>query len=114
MSLAAVLVASLTLLQQNPVFRSQANAAAVDVIVTDKNGRVVTSLTAADFIVTSNRKPRAVVTAEFIGTRPASLAGPVTMPEPDLAASAASTNRGRDQYGATSKGPIRPEGRTVA
>ena len=62
---------SLTLLaarppQQPPQFRSGVERIAIDVQVVDADGRPIESLTAADFEVHFDRRPRTVVAAQFI------------------------------------------------
>jgi VWFA-related protein len=49
-----------------PVFHTRVDAVTVDVGVVDRQGRPIPGLTAADFIVTVNGRPRRVVTAEFV------------------------------------------------
>jgi hypothetical protein len=43
--------------QQRPTFVARIDAVSVDVIVTDRQGRPVTDLTADDFEVTENKTP---------------------------------------------------------
>ncbi len=51
---------------QRPVFGARIDSVSVDVIVTDRQGRPVTDLTAADFEVTENRKPQTIDTFKLI------------------------------------------------
>jgi VWFA-related protein len=52
---------------QAPPFRSGVEVVTVDAGVVDKQGQPLRGLTAADFAVTVDGKPRRVVTAEFVG-----------------------------------------------
>ena len=52
--------------QAPPVFKSGVELVAVDVRVTDRNGRSVGDLTPGDFTVTIDGKPRRVVSADFV------------------------------------------------
>lgn len=52
--------------QLPPTFRSGVEVVRIDVSVVDKSGRPVNDLTAADFTVTVDRKPRAIVSAQFL------------------------------------------------
>ena len=68
---AATLVASLAA-QQQPTFRSGVDLMSVDVVALDKAGMPVSTLAAEDFNVTFAKKPRKVVSAEFVtSARPA-------------------------------------------
>src|SRR5437870_235984 len=49
-----------------PVFRAGINFVRVDVIVSDKNGAVLTDLKQGDFEVTEDGKPQTVETFKFI------------------------------------------------
>ena len=51
-------VATLTGLAQEPVFRAGVDLVTVDAIVVDSDGRPVTGLTADDFTITVEGKPR--------------------------------------------------------
>ena len=53
--------------QAPPVFRAGVDLVVVDVVVLDKDGQPVTNLTAADFEVSAGRRPRRIVSSEFIG-----------------------------------------------
>ncbi|MGE0361045.1 MAG: VWA domain-containing protein [Vicinamibacterales bacterium] len=52
--------------EQAPVFRTGVEVLPVDVTVVDRDGRQVTDLTAADFQVEVDGRPRKVLTAEYI------------------------------------------------
>ncbi len=76
--------------EQTPVFRAGVEVLPLDVVVLDRDGRQVTDLTAADFQVEVDGKPRRIATSEYIKlTDPvaASLARsapkPFRVPEPD-------------------------------
>lgn len=49
------------------MFRAGVDLVVVDVVVLDKDGQPVTNLTAADFEVSAGRRPRRIVSSEFIG-----------------------------------------------
>ncbi len=53
--------------QTPPVFRAGVDLVVVDVVVLDKDGQPVTNLTAADFEVSAGKRPRRIVSSEFIG-----------------------------------------------
>jgi len=70
--LAIVLVfaaAATGLAQEQPVFRAGVDLVTVDAIVVDKDGRPLTGLTADDFVLTVDGKPRAIDTFELISVR---------------------------------------------
>jgi VWFA-related protein len=48
------------------VFRSGVDVITADVTVVDRNGRLVTDLAPADFVVTLDGKPRPIVSSEFV------------------------------------------------
>src|SRR4051794_4720437 len=52
---------------QTPVFRSSVEALVVEASVLDRDGKPVTDLSASDFIVTLDGKPRRVRDARFFG-----------------------------------------------
>ena len=52
--------------QPQPTFKSGVEVVLIDVSVVDKSGRPVNDLTAADFTVTVDRKPRTIVSAQFL------------------------------------------------
>jgi len=52
--------------QQPPAFRSAVDLVPVDVNIVDNTGRPVTGLTAADFTLTVDGKPRRIASAEFV------------------------------------------------
>ena len=56
---------------QEPVFRAGVDLVTVDAIVVDKDGRPVTGLTADDFILTVDGKPRPIDTFELVAVRTA-------------------------------------------
>ena len=69
-SLAVVLVVvSLVGRAQEPVFRAGVDLVTVDAIVVDKEGRPVTGLTADDFLLTVDGKPRPIDTFELVAVR---------------------------------------------
>lgn len=51
---------------QRPVFGARIDTVSVDVVVTDRQGRPVSDLTAADFEVTENRKPQTIESFKLI------------------------------------------------
>lgn len=53
--------------QQKTTFKSSVDLVPVDVSVVDRDGRPVEGLTAADFTLTVDGKPRRIASAEFIG-----------------------------------------------
>lgn len=71
---AAALAAGLV--AQNPTFRSGVDLILVDTVVLDANGNPLTDLRAADFEVSVARKPRAVVSAEYIPAPPRAVVTP--------------------------------------
>jgi hypothetical protein len=46
--------------QQQPVFRAGVDLVQIDAVVTDRNNRPVSNLTAADFTIHENARPQAV------------------------------------------------------
>jgi len=86
--------------QQLPAFRSGVEVVVIDVTVVDRASLPVEGLRPEDFVVTVDRKPRAIVSAQFVshGTRPAAMAAKDTgQPE------------GRDAIAP----PARPAGRDI-
>ena len=81
--------------QANPVFRSSTDLVVLDVVVTDSSGTVVTSLTPADFVVTTKKGARSITSLEFVSTRLPGAPPELILPEPGLAPSVASTNAGK-------------------
>ena len=85
---------------QPPVFRTGVEVLPIDVTVVDRDGRQITDLTAADFTVEVDGKPRKVLTSEYIKLYDPLLAGQrrptfdnrVAPPPPDTGIS---TNGGR-------------------
>ena len=65
----ALVVASLAGHAQEPVFRAGVDLVTVDAIVVDKDGRPVTGLTADDFILTVDGKPRTIDAFELVAVR---------------------------------------------
>jgi VWFA-related protein len=65
--------------QQTPVFRAGVDLITVDVLVLDKSGKQVTTLTAPDFTVTAGGKVRRIVSAEYVPAR-------MTPPTPGVSA----------------------------
>lgn len=77
--------------QQAPAtFRAGVDLVVVDVVVVDKNGAPVTDLTAADFSVTAGKRPRRIVSSEFVAAKRTGKVAPPELP-PSLPAS--SNNR---------------------
>jgi len=52
--------------QQRPVFATRIDSVSVDVVVTDRQGRPVTDLTAADFTITESRQPQTIDSFKLI------------------------------------------------
>ena len=65
----ALVVVSLAGHAQEPVFRAGVDLVTVDAIVVDKDGRPVTGLTADDFILTVDGKPRTIDAFELVAVR---------------------------------------------
>ena len=83
---------------QAPVFRTGVEVVPVDVTVTDRNGRQVTDMTAADFEVEVDGKPRRVISAEYVSLVDAvadQLRAPAPAPEPYFTSNVAAGQRGR-------------------
>ena len=57
---------AVALAQQNPTFRSGVEVIAIDVSVVDKGHAPVGGLTADEFVVSVDRRPRKVVSAQFV------------------------------------------------
>lgn len=67
--------------QAPPVFRGGVDLVTVDAVVMDKNGRPVTDLSAEDFTILADKKPRRIVSAEYIAARgPGTASVPVPGP----------------------------------
>jgi VWFA-related protein len=66
---AVLAAASAVGVAQEPVFRAGVDLVTVDTIVVDKDGRPVTGLTADDFVLTVDGKPRAIDAFELIAVR---------------------------------------------
>ena len=64
-----LVVVSLAGQAQEPVFRAGVDLVTVDAIVVDKDGRPVTGLTADDFVLTVDGKPRAIDAFELVAVR---------------------------------------------
>lgn len=63
----AVLAASaITVAQQRPVFRAEANYVEVDAVVTDQQGHFVTGLTPADFVLREAYKPQRIDIVDYV------------------------------------------------
>jgi VWFA-related protein len=60
---------------EHPTFRIGVDVVSIDAVVTDRNGDVVRDLTAADFEVLQDGKPRAVTMATFVSVTPQGAAG---------------------------------------
>jgi hypothetical protein len=59
-------LAGLAAQQPPPTFKSGVEVVRIDVSVVDKTGKPLSDLTPADFTVTVDRKPRAIVSAQFL------------------------------------------------
>src|SRR5262249_33778090 len=62
-------------LAQQPQFKSGVQLLTIDASVRDKGGNAVADLTASDFTVTIDGKPRTVVFAQYSHTEPATIVG---------------------------------------
>jgi len=69
-SVALLLLTSLPAAQQSPTFRGGVELVAVDVVVLDKTGAPITNLLPGDFSVTTERRERRVVSAEYVSAKP--------------------------------------------
>ena len=67
-------------LDQEDVVRITTNLVQVDVVVTDKNGKLVTDLKAEDFEIFKDGKPQSITNFSFISNMPESPAPVVTAP----------------------------------
>jgi VWFA-related protein len=80
--LAVVLVVvSVTGRAQEPVFRAGVDLVTVDAIVVDKDGRPVTGLTADDFLLTVDGKPRNIDAVELVSVRPSDAPADLRLPD---------------------------------
>src|SRR5262245_51794158 len=52
--------------QTPPVFRAGVDLVTVDVVVLNKEGQLVTDLKANDFTIAAGKKPRRIVSAEYV------------------------------------------------
>ena len=77
----ALLVVSLVGRAQEPVFRAGVDLVTVDAIVVDKDGRPVTGLTADDFILTVDGKPRTIDAFELVAVRATDVAADRRLPD---------------------------------
>ena len=77
----ALVVVSLVGHAQEPVFRAGVDLVTVDAIVVDKDGRPVTGLTADDFILTVDGKPRGIDAFELVAVRAAETAADRRLPD---------------------------------
>ena len=88
-----IALAGLEAQQPQPTFRSGVEVVRIDVSVVDNTGRPVNDLTAADFSVTVDRKPRTIVSAQFlkyeIGTKTAKEHAPAQATPPTAPAAQA-------------------------
>lgn len=85
---------------QQPTFKSGVDVVRIDASVVDQAGRPITDLSAADFTVTIDGKPRTVTSAQFHGAfgtgTPEAPGAPKPAPEPPgMFATNAATIRGR-------------------
>src|SRR5215510_7800370 len=62
-------LATVTGRAQEPVFRAGVDLVTVDAIVVDKDGRPLTGLTADDFVLTVDGKPRGIDAFELVAVR---------------------------------------------
>jgi VWFA-related protein len=74
-SVALFLSTSLPASQQSPTFRGGVELVAVDVVVLDKSGAPITNLLPSDFSVTTERRDRRVVSAEYLSAAPTRTSG---------------------------------------
>lgn len=72
----AGLCAAAPLAQQAPVFRSRVDLVTVDVSVVDGGGRLIDTLTAADFSLEVDGTPRRVLSADYVPYRTAAASAP--------------------------------------
>src|SRR5215207_6519109 len=79
--LAGLVVVSLVGHAQEPVFRAGVDLVTVDAIVVDKDGRPVTGLTADDFTLVVDGKPRAIDAFELVAVRAAEATGDARLPD---------------------------------
>ncbi len=79
--------------QEPPRFPAAAEIVRIDAVVVDESGRPVTGLTAADFVVEENGKPREVASFEPIVVQ--SVVAPATAPRPRPRARHARSSRRR-------------------
>ncbi len=93
---------------QPPVFRAGVEVLPLDVTVLDRDGRQVVDLTAADFMVEVDGKPRTVVSSEYIKLTDAFAAGTAPRgPAPVVAPAPA------PDYGISTNGGGGPQGRAI-
>ena len=85
---------------ESPRFRVGVDVVRIDAVVTDREGRTVPDLTAADFEVRQNGKLQKVTFAQFI---------PVLSGPPAQAGEASASPAVREMTGLTTPPPIRPE-----
>jgi VWFA-related protein len=71
--------------QGTPTFRAGVDLVVVDVVVINKDGVPVTDLKATDFVVTAGKRPRTIVSAEYVGTK-RTVTADVPVPPPDVPA----------------------------
>ena len=64
---ACLALAAVAAQQPPPTFKSGIEVVLIDVNVVDRQGRPVASLRPEDFVVTVDRKPRKIVSAQFVG-----------------------------------------------
>src|SRR6185295_6267398 len=77
----ALVVVSLVGHAQEPVFRAGVDLVTVDAIVVDKDGRPVTGLTADDFVLTVDGKPRPIDAFELVSVRALDLPADGRLPD---------------------------------
>jgi hypothetical protein len=68
-ALAASLIAQSSPPAPQPIFRTRTEHVSLDVVVTDKDDRTITDLTAADFQVTDANRPQTIADFRLVSVR---------------------------------------------